>query len=349
LTIGKNENFILTCREDGIFDIYDIKKEEEVYYNYKISDVNITREIKNVNQSLSINNDSNTFNHNLENNISLPFYSSFASFDSDKAIKMDNEIIKIFRKGNNESNKIYSLDKRGNLLLMVATINGSKLSYKKNKNFNNNEKNSSVLKKLYEIKLEENLKSILKGNDLKCYDIKIFQNQKNSINEDLNFNDINYFQNIFLINSNLGLIKLTLIGKNDYKIRIVYNNFEEKNLITAFDLSDTGLILASFSDLTIKVLDINDFTSIFQVNIGLENVDSTINKVYWASVICKDQRNKQVRKSLTANFFAITSKNDFIIYDLNQKNKIDLKKIKKKIELGTKKGLNRKNSFIDFS
>lgn len=349
LTIGKNENFILTCREDGIFDIFDIKKVDEVYYNYKVSEVNITRETHKMNQSSFISNETNALNDNFEKSIGLPVYSSCAAFDSEDSIKMQSEIIKVMRKGASESNRIYSLDKRGNLLLMIATINASKSSSNKNKKVNSDDKNTNLLKKLYEVKLEEKLKSILKGNDLKCYDIKIFQNDRNANKENFNANNINFYQDIFLINSNLGLIKLTLIGKNDFNIRIVYNNFEEKNLITAFDMSDTGLILVSFSDLTIKVLDINDFTSIFQVNLGLENVDSTINKVFWASVICKSDRKKQVRKTLTANFFAITSKNEFIIYDLNQKNKIDLRKIKKKIELGTKKGLNRKNSFIDFS
>lgn len=350
LTIGKNENFIFACREDGVFDIYDIKKVDEVYYNYKVSELNITREIENVNKNLVFNSHNPDLQNNIfEYNLSLPILSSISSFDSNHSIKMDNKIIKILRKGNYESNKIYTLDKRGNLFFMVATLNYSKLSNDKFKKINNNQNDNNFLKKLYEVNIEEKLKSILKGNELKCYDIKIYKKDRNINNEKLDSNNVNFYQDIFLINSNLGMIKLTLIGKNDFNIRIIYNNYVEKNILTSFDLSDTGLILASFSDMTIKVLDINDFTCIFYVNIAMDNLDTTINKVYWASVICKNIDKKLIRKSLTANFFAITSKNEFIIYDLNQKNKNDIKKIKKKIELGTKKGLNRKNSIIDFS
>lgn len=349
ITLGKNENFILTCREDGIFDIFDIKKNDEVYYNYKISEVNITREIK-TNKNIDNNNDHKNQNEAYDKNIGLPFYSTYDTIDTENIIKMENEIFKIIKKTNNDSNRIYALDKRGNLLIMVSSIKGNKMNSKNNKSNIYNCKSQNLLKKLYEIKLKDKLKPLLKGNDLKCFDIKRLQNENDIFNNDnLNANNVNFYQDIFLINSNLGLIKLTLIGKNDFNIRIIYNNFEEKNLITAFDLSDTGLILVAFSDLTIKVIDIENFTSIFQVNLPMEAVDTTLNKVFWASVICKNEKKKLIRRSLTANFFVITSKNEFIIYDLNQKNKVEIKKIKKKIELGAKKGLNRKNSFVDFS
>ena len=59
--------------------------------------------------------------------------------------------------------------------------------------------------------------------------------------------------------------------------------------------------------------------------------------------------NKLIRKSLSANIFLVTNKNEFIIFDLNQKNKGDLRKIKKKIELSAKKKLNRLNSIVDYS
>ena len=48
--------------------------------------------------------------------------------------------------------------------------------------------------------------------------------------------------------------------------------------------------------------------------------DSTlINNIVWSKVICKNENNKLIRRHLLANFFIFTSKNEFIIYDLNKK------------------------------
>jgi len=307
--------------------------------------VNITREINNY-----IYEEEN-LNDTQIKNIGLPFYSTYDTLETESSIKMENEIIKIIKKTNNESHRIYALDKRGNLLLMISSVRGNKTSSKNRKLNGNSYKSKNLIKKLYEINLKYKLNGLLKGNELKCFDIRRLETEIDLINnnENLNSNNFNFFQDIFLINSNLGLIKLTLIGKNDFNIRIIHNNYEEKNIITAFDLSDTGLILVAFSDLTIKIINLYDVTTIFQVNLPIESMDTTINKVFWASVICKNDKKKLIRRSITANIFAITSKNEFIIYDLNQKNKVDIKKVKKKIELGAKKGLNRKNSCVEFS
>ena len=258
---------------------------------------------------------------------------------------MDYEIIGISKKKINDSSRVYCLDKKGNLCILLSLINAGKQRFNDQNNKNLNSK--KILKKLYEINLEEKLKSLLGGRELKCYNMKRLQNEQmqNEISDNNNYN----YQEIFLINSNLGLIKLALIGKNDFNLRIVYNNLQEKNLLTAFDLSDDGLIIAAFSDMTVKVLELDDFSNIFQINVELGNINTVLNKIFWASVICKNEKKKLIRKSLIANFFVISSKNDFIIYDLNQKNKSDVKKIKKKIELGSKKNLNRKSSIIEFS
>ena len=70
-------------------------------------------------------------------------------------------------------------------------------------------------------------------------------------------------------------------------------------------------------------------------------------------MICKNKIQKVFRRDLLSNFFLISSKNDFYLFDLKKAPK----KPKKKIELGSKKGLNSKNSnmiivdslFHDFS
>jgi len=355
MVLGRNDDLILTCREDGFFNIYDIKKINENFFNYNSSTLNITRQsneniLKNEMKENSIYKDLSNIDFtskNLDNIIESPIYSSFESTGSENILRMENEIIKIIKKSINSSDTIYSLDKAGTMFIMICSIKG--YNYRK-KNDNTKYKNLNILKKLYEINLSQRLQHLLKGNELKCYDMKKLNNDREILNYgNIHSNNINTYYDIFLINTNLGLIKLILNRKNDFNIRMIHNNFEEKNLLTAFDISDNGLILAAFTDLTIKVLDLVDFNPIFEVNLALQNCDTLINKVFWATVICKNDKKQLIRKSLTANIFVITSKNEFIIYDLNQKNKIDIKKIKKKIELGAKKKLNRQNSKIDIS
>ena len=76
-------------------------------------------------------------------------------------------------------------------------------------------------------------------------------------------------------------------------------------------------------------------------------------KIYWSNVICKNEKHNIFRKDLLSNFFLVSTKNDFYLFDLKKAPK----KPKKKIELGSKKGLNSTNSnmiivdslFHDFS
>jgi hypothetical protein len=66
-------------------------------------------------------------------------------------------------------------------------------------------------------------------------------------------------------------------------------------------------------------------------------------------VICKNSTGKLIRKHLLANFFVFTTKNDFIIFDSNQKKTEEIRKVKKKKEMGSKQHLTRRNSLIDMS
>jgi hypothetical protein len=365
LTLGKNENFILTAREDGIFDLFNIKKYDDINYSYKISSVNLTRET-NLNNNVK----------NININISLPLYSSFDSLRKDLSINMPNEIINVIKKQIKSTTKIFAIDKSGNLLVMISLINSNEFSNGNlNPNINSKEINNNsninrpLLKRLYSVDLNEKLKFLLNKNTLKIYEMKRFFNEINTnntnTNKDFDFektnknfnigNETDNYNNnddIFFINSNLGLFMIKLIGKNDCNIRIIYNNFNEKNILSSFDVSDSGLILAGFADLSIRVIEMKDFKIIFQLNLPIENISTIIDKIFWASVICKSDNNnsnKLIRKSLTANIFVITNKNEFIIFDLNQKSKADLRTIKKKIELSAKKKLNRLNSIVDYS
>jgi len=117
-------------------------------------------------------------------------------------------------------------------------------------------------------------------------------------------------------------LKIKIKGKNDYDINSISDEY-----ITAFDVSDSGHILISLNDLTIKILDEKNYSVIYQTVVTDINPESVIDKIYWSNIICKNENNKLVRKNLLANFYIISSKNEFFIFDLNQKNKTDIKVI----------------------
>jgi hypothetical protein len=117
--------------------------------------------------------------------------------------------------------------------------------------------------------------------------------------------------------------------------------------MTCFDISETGNIVAGFNDQSVKIFNNKDIIYSSFVTDLLKT--SYIDKIIWSNVICRNFEGKLIRKSLLANFYVFTTKNDFIIFDLNQKKLEDLRKVKRKKEMGSKLGLTRKNSIIDMS
>ena len=170
-------------------------------------------------------------------------------------------------------------------------------------------------------------------------------------NKDIEVIDMKHYnENIIYLLSNFGLCKIKIEGKDTFSIDPIYNNENESNInsMTCFDISDSGFIVSGFNDHSIKVFDINK-DIIYSSIIGDLKSGALINKIVWSNVICKNKIGKLIRKTLLANFYVFTTKNDFIIFDLNQKKIEDIRKVKKKKEMGSKQNLTSKNSLVEIS
>ncbi len=162
--------------------------------------------------------------------------------------------------------------------------------------------------------------------------------------------DIKYYkENQMFILSNFGLCKITIEGKNTFLCNPIYSSLKSGNSMTAFDVSDIGQIVGAFNDRSVKVIDSINKGIIYSSLVDNIDEGSLINNIVWSKVICKNPKNKLIRRALLANFFIFTSKNDFIIYDLNQKKIDQLRKVKKLKEMGKGMNLSRKNSLMDIS
>ena len=126
---------------------------------------------------------------------------------------------------------------------------------------------------------------------------------------------------------------------------IYYQNLDasNENNMTCFDISETGNIVAGFNDQSVKIF--NNKNTIYSSFITNLLKNSYIDKILWSNVICRNSEGKLIRKTLLANFYAFTTKNDFIIFDLNQKKIEELRKVKRLKEMGSKLGLTRINSY----
>ena len=285
--------------------------------------------MKNVNEKYYKGNERFNITHSNKTNktdidnivkFKLPIITSEERYFNNQIVSMKKKQIE-----NNFKSKYYKL--------FFLDSDGKLIIFESNDNFNDSEKDKFHLKKVF----HSNLKSKIvtnQNNFLRCFDLN-FSSKSN-----------NYFDTIFIL-CNIGLIKLKLEGREDFIFNILYKNEDDYNKLSAFDVSDTGHIIAAFTDFTIKIFDEDYFTVLFQTNVNTLAFDTFIDKIYFANVICKNEYNKLIRKNILDNFYVVTSKNEFIIYDLNQKN--DIKKIKKKIDLGGKKALTKRNSSIFFS
>ena len=164
--------------------------------------------------------------------------------------------------------------------------------------------------------------------------------------------DIKYYkENILYILCNFGLCKFTVEGKDTFLFDPVYSSISEcnPNSMTCFDISDSGKIVCGFNDNSIKIIDSENKEFIYSSLIDNSDSSTLINNIVWSKVICKTDKNKLIRRALLANFFIFTSKNEFVIYDLNQKKIETLRKLKKFKEFGKSLKLSKKNSLIDMS
>ena len=164
--------------------------------------------------------------------------------------------------------------------------------------------------------------------------------------------DVKYYkENILYILCNFGLCKFTIEGKDTFLCDMVYSSLSENNLnsMTCFDISDLGEIVCGFNDNSVKIINAENKEFIYSSVVDNLDESTFINNIVWSKAICKNSKNKLIRRTLLANFFIFTSKNEFVIYDLNQKNIEGIRKVKKFKDFGKTLKLSKKNSLIEMS
>ena len=359
VTIGEGENLLVTARVGGEFDLFDISlkgddSKEEIddkyfmgFENNNMNNLSLGRLDLNQMKSTPVNN-------NPKYKLILPIFSSYSiqatknntdnENDTNEKISFNSEVkkmIKIVNKNNENNNdidklfEIFILDQTGSLISFQ--LNDSDLrSYARiehifNEPYINSDLNP-LIKRCFNT-LPDNGYNIKENILTEIYDIKYYK------------------ENIIYILCNFGLCKLTIEGKDTFLCDVVYYSLSEENCnsMTCFDISDFGQIVCGFNDKSVKIFDV-DTKSIIYSSL-LDGIDDTtlISSICWSKVICKTIKNKLIRRTLLANFFIFTSKNEFVIYDLNQKKIENLRKVKKFKDFGKALKLSRKNSLIEMS
>ena len=357
ITIGEGENLLVTARVGGEFDIFDISQKgdengEDIGIKYFMG---FEPDYANNNMSLGredLSNQKNILSKiNPKFKLVLPIFSSY-NFISDSNITKETDenlgfnsqvkkMIKVINK--NTENKNY-IDK----LYEIFTLNqtGYLLSFQ----FTDSDIRS--LSRLEHIFNEPDIHSDLNPLIKRSFNTMPDNGDYSKENLLTEIYDIKYYkENILFILCNFGLCKLTIEGKDNFLCNIIYSCIEKENpnQMTCFDISDLGQIVCCFNDKTVKVINEENKELLISCVVDGINDSTLINNIVWSKVICKNENNKLIRRHLLANFFIFTSKNEFIIYDLNQKKTENLRKIKKLKEFAKGLKLSRKNSLIDMS
>ena len=357
ITIGEGENLLVTARVGGEFDIFDISQKgdengEDIGIKYFMG---FEPDYANNNMSLGredLSNQKNILSKiNPKFKLVLPIFSSYNFISDSNIIKETDEnlgfnsqvkkMIKVINK--NTENKNY-IDK----LYEIFTLNqtGYLLSFQ----FTDSDIRS--LSRLEHIFNEPDIHSDLNPLIKRSFNTMPDNGDYSKENLLTEIYDIKYYkENILFILCNFGLCKLTIEGKDNFLCNIIYSCIEKENpnQMTCFDISDLGQIVCCFNDKTVKVINEENKELLISCVVDGINDSTLINNIVWSKVICKNENNKLIRRHLLANFFIFTSKNEFIIYDLNQKKTENLRKIKKLKEFAKGLKLSRKNSVIDMS
>jgi len=357
ITIGEGENLLVTARVGGEFDIFDISQKgdengEDIGIKYFMG---FEPDYANNNMSLGREDLSNQKNISPKKNpkfkLVLPIFSSYNFISNLNINKESNEdlgfnsqvrkMIKVVNK--NTENKNY-IDKLYEIFTFDQT--GYLISFQ----FNDSDIRS--LSRLEHIFNEPDIHSDLNPLIKRCFNTMPDNGDYSKENLLTEIYDIKYYkENILFILCNFGLCKLTIEGKDNFLCNIIYSCIEKENpnQMTCFDISDLGQIVCCFNDKTVKVINEENKELLISCVVDGINDSTLINNIVWSKVICKNENNKLIRRHLLANFFIFTSKNEFIIYDLNQKKTENLRKIKKLKEFAKGLKLSRKNSLIDMS
>ena len=354
ITIGEGENLLVSARVDGELDIFDISlkgedSSEEGNDNYFMGfeeDNNISLGRCDLNQK------SSPINNNPKFKLILPIISSYNFMkynnNNNEDIKNENlgfnsqikKMIKVINKNNEYSNFI---DKLYEIFIFDQT--GYLIS------FQFNDSVTRTINRLEHIFNESYINFDLNPLIKRCFNTLPDNGVYNKDNLLTEIYDIKYYkENILYILCNFGLCKLTIEGKDNFLCDPVYSSLSENiNSMTCFDISDLGQIVCGFNDNSVKVIDSENKQIIYSSVIDNLDCSTLINNITWSKVICKNSKNKLIRRTLLANFFIFTTKNEFIIYDLNQKKLENLRKVKKFKEFGKPLKLSRKNSLIEMS
>ena len=332
VVIGESESILLSAKADGqvdVFDLYNNFNNEQYYMNYE--------------NNLSIARDKSFMSK--EKKVMEPKFKLILPLISTNNPLFTSQIKKFAKTVNDSYTEekiytIYSIDQSGHFGSFViresfthnySLLENAMLSPEINFDL------STIIKRVFNVPIE---------NDPECIDIKCYKERR-----------------IYLL-TNFGLCAIDIEGKEHFIVDVIYetNNATNSNAMTAFDISDTGNLVCAFNDLSIKIYAKESKDVIYQsyakgtsldkekkkIEIGLSE-GASINKIVWSNIICKNGKGKLIRRSILTNFYVFSTKNDFVIFDLNQKNVGDIRKIKKLKELGAKNKLSRKNSFIDMS
>ena len=357
VTIGEGENLLVTVRVGGEFDVFDISQKgddsnEDLGIKYFMG-----FEPEYANNNISLGREDLNNNKTTSKKISpkfkliLPIFSSYNFVQSLNIDKKENsnlnfnsqvkKMIKVINK--NTENKNY-IDKLYELFIFDQT--GYLISFQ----FSDSEIRSTT--RLDHIFNEPYINSDLNPLIKRCFNTLPDNGDYSKENLLTEIYDIKYYkENILYILCNFGLCKLTIEGKDTFLCNLIYSSISEEtpNSMTCFDISDLGQIVCCFNDKTVKVIDGENKELLISSVVDGINDSTLINNIMWSKVICKNENNKLIRRTLLANFFILTSKNEFIIYDLNQKKTENLRKIKKLKDFGKGLKLSRKNSVIDMS
>lgn len=293
--LGESENLLIAGKHDGTFNIYDLRNtdKEILYRNYESSNMqSITREPESNKDTLKTPKYSLILASTSSFNSTFSFPTPIVSMKKIVIESVSTE--KIF--------KLFTIDQSGTLAIFNIRESVT------------NTKNYDEILSKPDILLDISKEAMRVFNravalPLQCIDMKYYEEEKG-----------NY--TLYLL-SNMGLATIVIEGKESFIAESIYDS--STNKMTCFDIADTGNICAGFADYTVKIFDKSNNDTLLTLYASSLLPGAVINQITWSNVICKNSKGKLIRKSLLANFYLFTTKNEFIIFDLNQKNVADIK------------------------
>ena len=348
--IGDGENLLISARIDGGVDVFDISVKGEE--NSEGDDKYFMGFENNGENNISlgrcdINQKSAPVNNNPKFKLILPIISSYDFIKmhyTNENITFNSQVKKMVKAVNKNNENSTNIDKLYEIFIFDQT--GYLISFQ----LNDSDIGSST--RLEYIFNDPYINSDLNPLIKRCFNTLPDDGTNSKDNLLTEIYDIKYYkENILYILCNFGLCKFTIEGKDTFLCDMVYSSLSENSLnsMTCFDISDLGEIVCGFNDNSVKIINAENKEFIYSSIVDNLDESTLINNIVWSKAICKNSKNKLIRRTLLANFFIFTSKNEFVIYDLNQKNIEGIRKVKKFKDFGKALKLSKKNSLIEMS